>query len=218
MYPRQAAPFAAEAYVELNAAEQSLQAAVGQETQHAAWENPFAPRVLAGVRGHRNDLSACRLHAEAAEEALYRALAVDSSDEELRTALVGAQLLDYTGMKYLYALEMEDAWATLRPRPARQQLIDVLNQGISSQVHSRTEDLMVAISELQESYRQAWLAQYTSYRLREALGRWDAEYEFWRSMQARLQDLEMDFRDHSILPSLAAIAGGARSGSQQVRN
>ncbi|MGH9590581.1 MAG: hypothetical protein ACRD25_09305, partial [Terracidiphilus sp.] len=192
---------------ELNAAEQSLQAAVGaQETQHVVWENPFLPRVLARVRAHRNDLRECRLHAEQAEEALYRALAADGSDEELRTALVGARLLDYAGMKYLYALEMEDAWTALPPQPARQQLLEALHQGISSQVHSRTEDLMVAISELQDAYRQAWQAQYTAHRMREELGRWAAEYQFWRGMQARLQDLAAGFHDHDTLPPLGSMA------------
>lgn len=207
LYAREIAPAAAEAYAELNAAEHSLQAAVGQETQHAVWENPFEPRVLARIREHRNDLHQCRLHAERAEEALYRALRTEGSNEELRSALVGARLLDYTGMKYLYALEMEDTWATLPPRPTRQQLAGTLSQGFASQVHSRAEDLMVAISGLRGAYRRAWLAQYTHHRLREALGRWDAEYQFWRSMQSRVQDLEAGFHDHDALPPLGSLAG-----------
>jgi hypothetical protein len=207
LYSHQAAAAVAQAYTEMNAAEQSLQAAVGaQETQHAVWENAFLPRVLARARNHRNDLRECRLHAEQAEEALYQALAAESSNEELRTALVGARLLDYAGMKYLYALEMEDAWAALPPQPTRQQLLETLHQGISSQVHSRAEDLMVAISELQDAYRQAWLAQYTPHRMREALGRWHAEYQFWRRLQARLQDLAAGFHDHDTLPPLGSIA------------
>lgn len=208
LYPRESASVVAQAYTELNAAEQSLQAAVGQETQHAVWENPFQTRVLARVRQHRNDLRECRLHAEQAEEALYSALTAENSDEELRTALVGARLLDYTAMKYLYAAEMEDTWATLPPRPARQQLVETLSQGFASQVHSRAEDLMVGISELESAYRSAWLAQYTHHRLREALGRWDAEYEFWRRTQARVQDLEAGFQDGDMLPPLASVAEG----------
>lgn len=208
LYSQHAAPAVAQAYAELNAAERSLQAAVGQETQHAVWENPFEPRVLAQIRGHRNDLRECRLHAEEAEGALNRALADEgsNSDEELRTALVGARLLDYTGMKYLYALEMEDTWATLPPRPTRQQLRDTLSQGFASQVHSRAEDLMGAISEMESAYRHAWLAQYTPHRMREALGRWDAEYQFWRRTQARVQDLEAGFHDHDVLPPLGSLA------------
>jgi hexosaminidase len=108
LYAREIAPAVSEAYTELNAAERSLQAAIGQETQHAVWENPFTPRVLKRVREHRDHLRQCRLHAEQAEEALYRALTTEGSNEQLRTALVGARLLDYTGMKYLYALEMGD--------------------------------------------------------------------------------------------------------------
>ena len=207
LYQGELAPAAAQAYTELNAAEQSLQAALGQETQHAVWENPFQARVLARVREHRSDLHECRLHAERAEEALYSARASAPSNEELRTALVGARLLDYTAMKYLYALEMEDTWATLQARPTRQQLVETLSQGFASQVHSRAEDLMVAISELKGAYQSAWLAQYTHHRLREALGRWDAEYQFWRRMQARVQDLEAGFHNGDVLPPLGSLAG-----------
>jgi hexosaminidase len=207
LYPRAMAPAAAQAYTELNAAEQSLQAAFAQETQHAVWENPFQARLLARVRERRSDLRDCRIHAEKAEEALYSALKPENSNEELRTALVGARLLDYTAMKFLYALEMEDTWATLPPRPMRQQLVETLSQGFASQVHSRAEDLMVAISELQGAYRSAWLAQYTDHRLREALGRWDAEYRFWRRMQARVQDLEAGFHNGDVLPPLGSLAG-----------
>ena len=206
LYRREVAPAAAQAYTELNAAEQSLQAAVGQETQHAAWENPFAARVLAHAREHRNDLRECRLHAEQAEEALSSAVTPDDANEELRTALVGARLLDYTARKYLYAMEMEDTWAILPARPTRQQLLETLSQGFASQVHSRAEDQMVAISELEDGYRRAWRAQYTDHRLREALGRWDAEYQFWRRMQARVQDLEAGFHDGDVLPPLATVA------------
>jgi hypothetical protein len=89
----------------------------------------------------------------------------------------------------------------------RQQLVETLSQGFGSQVHSRAEDLMVAISELQGAYQSAWRAQYTDHRQREALGRWDAEYQFWRRMQARVQDLEAGFHDHDALPPLGSMAG-----------
>src|SRR6185503_13742294 len=175
MQPPNVAGDVAKAYAELNAAEQNLQAVFGPGTMAAVWKDPFAPVMLEQAKPHREDLQQCRLHAENAEEDLYRAMAVDGHSEALRTLLVGARLLDYAGMKYLYALEIADAWAALPPHPTREELADTLHQGISSSVHSRTADLMDAIGGLEPDYRRQWLAEYTDYRLPTALGRWRAE-------------------------------------------
>lgn len=207
LYPQDAAPEVSQAFMELNAAEQSLQAAMGQETMSSVWRDPFEPRMLERVKRHREDLRQCRLHAENAEEAVYRAQSSGKAFEGLPTLLVGAQLLDYTGMKYLYALEIADGWSALPARPTKEQLADLLSQGISSQVHSRTADLMDAIAQLEESYKHEWLRQYTDYRLHTALGRWNAEYEYWRRAQTQFQDLRIGFHDHDAVPSLEELVG-----------
>ena len=208
-YSAAAAGEISDALSEMNAAELRLQAVFGEQTMSKFWADPFWPGVLDNLKKHREDFRACRLHAENAQEHLYRAMASGDKSEDLPSLLVGAQLLDYAGMKYLYALEISDSWAALPARPTKQQLADVLSQNIAFQVHSRTEDLMDAISQLKEPYRQAWLAQYTDYRLPTALGRWDAEYEYWRRAQSRLQHLSAGFHDHDALPSLQALIGTA---------
>jgi hypothetical protein len=63
-------------------------------------------------------------------------------------------------------------------------------------------DLMDTISGMREDYRQGWEAEYTPYRKQSALGRWDAEYEYWRCLQARLWEFMAQFKDHDPLPSL----------------
>lgn len=207
IYSQAVAADVSQAYRELNAAEQSLQAAVGQETMSSVWRDPFQPRILERLKNHRNDLRQCRLDAETAEEDVYRMQSSGEAPEGMATLLVGARLLDYAGMKYLYALEIADSWAMLSSHPTRQQLADVLAQGISSQVHSRTADLMDSITALKQSYKRQWLYQYTDYRLYTALGRWDAEYEYWRRAQARFTDLRIGFHDHDALPSLEQLVG-----------
>ena len=190
------------AFSELNAAEQKLQAVFGQQTMSKVWADPFAPGVIEQIRQHRDEFHQCRLHAENAEEALIQARSRGEDAPDLASAMVSARLLDYTGMKYLYAIEISDAWATLPANATRQQLADVLSQGIAFQTHSRTSDLMDAISQLKAPYREAWLAQYTDYRLPTALGRWDAEYQYWRRAQSRFQQLLAVFRDHDRVPPL----------------
>ena len=127
MYPLAAAPEISQAFTELNDAEQSLQAALGRQTMSAMWTDPFMPRMMDKAKDHREDLRECRLHAERAEEDIYRAQSSGATSGDLESLLLGAQMLDYTGMKYIYALEIADSWATLPSHPTRQQLTDVLS-------------------------------------------------------------------------------------------
>ena len=206
VYSGPAAADVARAFAELNQAEQKLQAVFGQQTMSNVWTDPFAAGAVDELRKHDQDLRQCRLHAENAEESLYRAQSQGLWTEDLPSLLLGARLLDYAGMKYLYAIEIADDWATLPQQPTKQQLADVLSQGIAFQTHSRTSDLMDTISQLRNLYAQAWRAQYTDYRLASALGRWDAEYQYWRRTQSRLRQLLADFHDHDRLPSLTELA------------
>jgi hypothetical protein len=62
-----------------------------------------------------------------------------------------------------------------------------------------------AVSDLYESYRTAWQAEYTPYRLRAALGKWDAESQYWWKLQGRFQILLETFRDGDALPPLESF-------------
>jgi hypothetical protein len=64
---------------------------------------------------------------------------------------------------------------------------------------------MDTISELREVYRGLWLAEYTSYRLGTALGRYDAELEYWRRFQARLWEMRRTFRQGTPLPPIDSL-------------
>ena len=202
VYPQKAAPEIALALTDLNSAELSLQAAFTQETMRALWQNPFSPQIQKRLQSHREDLRQCRLHAESAQEHLYRAQSLGADPKQLATFLVGAEMLDYAGMKFIYALEIADSWTTLPAHPTNQQLQDALAHGISSETHSRMLDLMDTVTQLKESYRQQWLSQYTDYRLATALGRWDAEYEYWRRAQIKLNNFLSNFKDGDPLPPL----------------
>ncbi|MGA2074089.1 MAG: hypothetical protein ABSH52_11350 [Terriglobia bacterium] len=54
-------------------------------------------------------------------------------------------------------------------------------------------DLMDEITEVRQVYRANWLAEYTSNRLRKALLRCDAEYEYWRRLEARLETFAREY-------------------------
>ena len=202
MYPGKiSAPEMADALIALNAAEVNLQTILGQSTMPAIWQEPFSASLLERAQAHRAELRQCRLLAEEAEEHLDRAFPKESQ-EQVDDFLVGARLLDYAGMKFLYALDIEDIWTKLPKTPAKKELQSAFAVGITNSDHSRTSDLMDTISQLQESYRAAWRAQYTDYRLFSALGRWNAEYEYWRRAQTRLDGFVASFQSGQALPPL----------------
>ncbi len=205
MYPERPAPEIAKALSALNAAEVSLQKVLGQDTMQELWQDPFSAATLERAQAHRTELRQCRLLAEEAEEHLYRAFPGDSRIEA-NDFLVGARLLDYAGMKFLYALEINDIWTKLPNMPAKKQLQSALAVGITNSAHSRVSDLMDIVSQLRESYRDAWQQQYTDYRLFSALGRWNAEYEYWRRAQTRLDEFVAGFQSGAALPTLTRSA------------
>jgi hypothetical protein len=61
---------------------------------------------------------------------------------------------------------------------------------------------------LREAYREAWLKEYTPWRLGSALGRWDAEYEYWRRLQVRIWETLDGFKDGEEFPSLESLRSG----------
>jgi hypothetical protein len=102
--------------------------------------------------------------------------------------LIGARLLDYAGQKFQTPPELIDLWTRIgKTRPDADKWWNEWESQVVYQDHSRIVDLMDAITELRPLYRAKWLDQYYPYRLASALGRWDAEYEYWRRFQQRLQ-------------------------------
>ncbi len=189
----------------LTKAEDSILRALGSEDMFRLWDDPFAPAVLARARAHREDLRSARLLAEEACEHIAAALAVRADSYSVPSLLIGARLIDYAGMKYLYAVEIADIFDKLGSNPARADVSFWIGTQASARNHGRMGDLMDQIGELKEQYRQAWSAQYTPYRLATAMGRFDAEYEYWRRLQSRLWELRRTFKDRDALPPLESL-------------
>ena len=93
--------------------------------------------------------------------------------------------------------------AGLDPDPHR--LGNDFDNIVVSQQHGKLPDLMETITELKPQYEQAWLEEYTPYRLAAALGRWDAEYEYWRRLQANLFHLLEDYNPTQGLPPFDSL-------------
>jgi hypothetical protein len=208
MYPLEVAPLVAAALEKLNRAEAALQKAIGKQTQLEMWADPFSPSMLKGTNEHREDLRQARLEAEAAAEHLGRALAAEGDPKTLNSLLFGCRLVDYVGLKFLNALEIADEYHSLGSHPSREDWQRVLESDVYYQSHGRLVDQMDAISELRQTYRALWLAEYTPYRLASALGRWDAEYDYWRRMQERFEAFARSYNWRDMLPPLDSFAKG----------
>lgn len=205
MYPRAVALEASGALANLSRAETHLQNVLGQSTQLEMWDDPFAASWLKRAAERREDLRQTRLLAEEAQEQLGRALKKGGDPKTLESLLLGSRMLDYAGQRFLYAVEMSERWLELGSLPSGEQMWYEWESEVGYQSHGRLADLMDAIAELKEMYRTQWLAEYTPYRLAAALGRWDAEYEFWRHLQQRFQNFSGSHRKEEPLPSFDSL-------------
>jgi hypothetical protein len=205
MYSAVAAPRVGRALEKLNRAEIYLQKVLGPEPMQALWQDPLEPEILKRLETHQEDLRQTRLLAEDATDELDEAMQAGADSQTIKSLLVGARLLDYAGMKFLYALEIPERWQKLGPRPDSNQWWNEFEAEVIEQNHGRIIDLMEIIGDLREDYRAAWLSEYAPYRLATALGRWDGEFHYWRAMQERLRAFSRSRKDGDPLPPFQQV-------------
>lgn len=193
---------------ELSVAQALAQKIWGAENMDAQWSSPFSPKALEALRGHRDDLRQLRLHAEESQVHFMKAAEGGPRASCIDTYLFGSRLLDYAGMRGLYAIELADLW--LRERKAQgkdAETWELLAMGFS-RTHGRAGDLMDALSLLIPEYRRNWQAEYTDYRMATATLRWDMEYRFWWQAQTAFDEFHESYHPGDELPDLGRLVGG----------
>ena len=75
-----------------------------------------------------------------------------------------------------------------------------------SKYHTRTSDMLDALSTIRDRFREAWLMEFTPFRLNIALAKFDAELTAWWKFQRRLQELVDDLSKG--LPPLETLTRG----------
>jgi hypothetical protein len=172
------------------------------------FDDPFHSTTLARTRLHTQQLQNSRLAAEDAIEALSERQALTSDPaqaDDIASLLLAARMLDYTGMKFLYATEIAANLEALPAHPAKADLDYLLSRESAARNHSRVSDLMDAAGELKSAYRSEWLIQYRPYRLSSALARFHAEQEFWRHFQSSVWTVTRDFKPGDPRPTLDQV-------------
>jgi hexosaminidase len=203
IYPRAVAPDVSEALAILTNAETAFQKILGDpRTQQAMWQDPLKSSALKRSELHREDLRQVRLSAEEAQVHLYRALSHGGDPATLSSLLVGARVLDYAAMKFLFTAEIGEAWQKAGQHPTKAQLTQYLGYGIYNHLQSRIADLMEYNAEIRKLYRKEWLAEYTPYRLNSAMAIWRSEFEYWRHLKEWFYSYMGNFREGDVLPPL----------------
>ena len=214
MYGASVAAEVAPGLAALNRSEVELARAVDgghlewEETSPSFWDDPLTPAHLARAAAQREHYRQTRILAEEAEDHLSHALRLGGDPSTLSDLLLEARLLDYAGMKNIYAAEMASFWRELGSHPDRDRLSFYVSGESSSHDHSRIENLMDYSGDLQQAYRAAWLDPYTPYRLGTVMGKWNAEFQYWWKLQRRFHDFVAAFRSGDALPSLESFSPG----------
>jgi hexosaminidase len=205
MYPPAVAAEAAPALTLLAKSQEAFSTALGGPTMLRFWDDPFEPSRLKRLQEHEKELRQARLWAEEAEAHFAKALELGGDPASLSSLLLGARMLDHLGMKNLYAVEIAGYFRMLGPDAPREKVNLLLRIQTASHNHGLIQDLMDSTTELRELYRQAWLAEYRPYRLGTALGKWDAEFQYWWKMQKGIQEGIGGLKPGEPLPPLESF-------------
>ena len=205
MYGDDAASEIAPALADLTKARDLLAEGVGGSTMYRFWDDALEPAQLVRTVAHRTQLSQARLSAEDAMEHIDKATQMLPGDYTLPSMMLKAEMIDYLGMKHLYADDIAEFFRRAGLKPTSKQIWLYIEWETSYEDHSHVSDLMDSITSLKVDYERAWKEEWTGYRLASALGRWDAEYEYWRSFQERIQAFARHFKDGDSLPPLESF-------------
>jgi hypothetical protein len=206
MYPAAIAADLAAALSNMTIAETDVKKLLGEQSMFALWDDPFFPTYYKKLAEHREDLHQTRTHAEQAEAALLHAKALGGDPGTINSLLIGSALLDYAGEKFQTPLDLAGIWARVGGvRPDPETWWNEWESQVTHYDHSYVTDLMDRITDLKPSYRSEWLEEYAPYRLGAALGRWDAEYQYWRGVHEKLRHFNESTKAGDSLPPLNEV-------------
>jgi hypothetical protein len=206
-FPVASAVDMAEGLSQLSQAESLAKKIWGVEDMDAQWNSPFEVKRLAALRAHQDDIRKLRLCAEEAQSHFMAVIRQGHADDTLNALLFGSRVLDFAGMRSLYAVEIADLWAKQRAASGKDAELWDLLSGSFSRTHGRVGDIMDSLSLLVPDYRTNWLAEYQPYRMETALLRWNMEYEFWWRAQRSFDSFQESYKKGSALPALEEVIG-----------
>lgn len=206
MYPAAAAADLGSALAHMTTAETAIKKLLGEQSMFGLWEDPFFPAWYNKLAAHRDDLHQTRMHAEEAEALLLHAKRLAVDPETVNSLLLGSELLDYAGEKFQTPLDLSAIWDKFdSKRPDADRWWNEWESQVTHYDHSYVIDLMDRIADLKPDYKAEWLQEYSPYRMGSALGRWDAEYQYWRGVHEKLRHFNESTKAGDRLPKLNEV-------------
>ena len=188
LYPEEIAGEAAGAFAALARAETSLQEATSHETIAVFFEDPFSAAGLAKSDSRRQALRDTRLACDEALAHILKARAAGVDPATFVSLEACARMIDFAALKHIYAREIADFWQELGTKPDKSAASNLIHNEVSFKYHTRTSDMMDALSVIKDRFREAWLAEFAPFRLNIALAKFDVELAVWWKLQRRFQD------------------------------
>lgn len=211
MYPPAVAPDIASALSNMTESQTDIKKLLGDQSMFGLWEDPFFPAYYKKLPAHRQDLHETRIHAEQAESALYHAESLGADSATVNSLMIGSEMLDYAGEKFQTPLELAEIWQSFgSARPDNDRWWNEWGSRVTYPDHSYLTDLMDEITDMKPAYRVEWLEEYKPYRLGAALGRWDAEYQYWRGVYDKLTEFSDSTKTGDPLPPLDQVIENPR--------
>jgi hexosaminidase len=156
------------------------------QTQTRMWLNPFKRVNLEKTEKHIEDFEKSRLAAELAQEYFMDALSHAGPDSTfVKSMILNSRLLAYTAMRFLWGKKITDRWNYTMLKKGKKD--GPWYNDIGENSHGLVMDMLDYTTEIKEEYRQSWLSENTSYRLGNMSGRFDDEYNFWRTLSGKMR-------------------------------
>ncbi len=206
MYGGASAPEVAAALENLNKSELAVERVFGEASIHEMWGDPFSAANLKRTANHVEDFRQARVLAEKSQTHIYQAMKDGADASALQSLLLAGRMLDFAGYKFLNSLEIADRWQSFGSYNSDRYWNEIGSE-VVYQSHGRFADMMDDATQIAASYRTAWLAEYTPYRLAAAAGRWDNEYSYWLRLQNRFRSVAGGLKEGSSLPPLDTVIG-----------
>lgn len=204
------APAAAEstagAFEALARAGTRLREATRDETIRAFFDDPFTPERLDRSVLKSRGLAETRLAADEALGHIVEARREGGDEAVLGPLEACVRMTDFAALKQIYAREIAGFWSRLGPKPDPREALNLIHNEVSYKYHTRTSDMLDALSTIRDRFREAWLMEFTPFRLNIALAKFDAELAAWWKFQRRLQELVDDLSEG--LPPLETLTRG----------
>jgi hypothetical protein len=76
---------------------------------------------------------------------------------------------------------------------------------VTFKYHTRTQDMLDAITELKRIYKNTWLNEYQPFRLGVGLGKYDLEFQYWLKLQRLMDNFCRQYESGKEWPSLETM-------------